>query len=254
MLFLLLRFLPYIVPLIFFGSAEAVFYYGSWWPYLFALVLVASLLYFILLKYKNRDKSIFFLSVYALIYAATGLVYLLILENPIVINSFIIFWALLYWLFLEAVFHDFYETKKTYAFNLQNIIPYGNILVIFFLTAALINFSLFLSLSWWQLLLILAAAYFCLVYLAYLRQIAKRTEILLYSGVVTLILVEILGGLTLWPSSFYVIAILVTLCYYLLMSLSLLSLKNSLTKKALIQYLTFGGCIIIAALITATWL
>jgi hypothetical protein len=254
MLFLLLRFLPYIIPALFFALTKAVFYYSNYWYWFFGGILAVSLLYFILLKYKNRDKPVIWLCLFALIYTVAGFAYSLILENPLVINAYLIVWSLFYWLYLEAVFHDFYETAKTFIFNLQNITLYGNILIIFFLTAALANFNIFLDLSWLTLLLLLAAAYFCLVYLAFIRQGRGKSEAGIYAGIIALILTEILGGLLMWPSSFYVIAIIISLCYYLLMSLSLLSLLDKLIRKSLIQYLVFSVLILAAVLFTATWL
>ena len=254
MSFLLLRLLPYIIPLWFFVATKLVFYYNDSWPWLFGLILAVSLLYFALLKYKNRDKPVILLVLFALIYEISGLAYSLVLENPVVINVYLLVWSLFYWLYLEAVFHDFYETAKTFIFNLSNITLYGNILIIFFLTAALTNFSIFLNLTFWQLLLILIVVYYCLLYLALLRQGRSMTQARLYGVINSLVLAELLGALIFLPLSFYVIAASLALGYYLLVSLSLLYLNNQLNRKILFSYLSFSILILAAILITATWI
>jgi len=254
MSFLLLRLLPYLIPVLFFVATKLVFYYNDFWPWFFGLILAVSLLYFVLLKYKNRDKRVILLAFFALIYAISGLAYSLVLENPVVINIFILAWSMFYWLYLEAVFHDFYETDKTFVFNLMNITLYGNILIIFFLTAALTNFSIFLNLTFWQLLLILIVVYYCLLYLVLLRQGKSPYQSRLYGAINSLVLVELLGALIFLPSSFYVIAASIALGYYLLVSLSLLSLNNQLNRKIFFRYLSFSILILAAILLTAAWI
>lgn len=254
MLFLLLRLLPAIIPILFFVLTKAVFYYADSWPWFLAAILLLPAAYFALLKYKNRDKIVIWLGAFSLIYASTGFAYSLVLENPAVINIYLIFWSLIYALYLEAVFHDFYETAKAYVFNLLNITLYGNILIIFFLTAVLVSFNIFLNLSWIVLLVISATANFLIIYLAFQRQNLPKKQALIYSGIVDLILTEVLGGLLLLPSSFYVIAIITALCYYLLMQILLYSINQKLDRKLLIELLAFSGILLLIVLVTAAWL
>ncbi|MFA6526606.1 MAG: hypothetical protein WCT26_04320 [Candidatus Buchananbacteria bacterium] len=254
MLFLLLRLLPAIIPILFFVSTKAVFYYADSWQWFIAAILLLPTVYFVLLKYKNRDKIVIWLGAFSLIYALTGFAYSLVLENPTVISIYLLGWSLIYALYLEAVFHDFYETAKAYVFNLLNITLYGNILIIFFLTAVLASFNIFLNLSWIVLLVISAAANFLIIYLAFQRQNLPKKLAMIYSGIVDLILTEVLGGLLLLPSSFYVIAIITALCYYLLMQILLSARANKLNRKLLIELLAFSGLIFLAAAVTAAWL
>lgn len=254
MLFLLLRLLPAIIPILFFVLTKAVFNYTDLWPWFLAAILLLPAAYFALLKYKNRDKTVIWLGAFSLIFALTGFSYSLVLENPAVINIYLFVWSLIYALYLEAVFHDFYDTAKTYVFNLLNITLYGNILIIFFLTAVLASFNIFLNLSWVILLLISAAANFLIIYLAFQRQNLPKNTALIYAGAIDLILIEILGALLLLPSSFYVIAIITALCYYLLMQILLNQRINKLNRKLLIELLVFSGMILLAAAITAAWL
>jgi len=254
MLFLLLRLLPAIIPILFFASAKGVFYFIDQWQWFLAAIIILPIAYFALLKYKNRDKSVLWLGIFALIYALTGFAYSLVLENSLVINIYLIGWSLIYWLYLEAVFHDFYETAKTFIFNLLNITLYGNILIVFFLTATLVSFNIFLNLPWYALLSLSAAVEFSIIYLAFHRHGLPQKKALLYAGLVDLILLEILGGLMLLPSSFYVIAIITALCYYLLMQILLYAYDNKLNRRLLIELLAFCGLIMLVVVATAAWL
>lgn len=254
MLFLLLRFLPYIIPILYFIAVNTIFYNSEYWLWFLSSIIIFPLAYFVLLKRDNQSKPVFWLAIFSIIYAVTGFAYVLILENTAVINIFTVLWALIYWFYLEAVFHDFYESKKAYIMNLRNIALYGNILIIFFVTATLVSFNIFLNLSWIYLLVIAAALYFSVVYLAFLRLGLDKRQTLLYSGLTCLILAEILAGLLLLPASFYVIAIIVSLCYYLLMQTISYAFEKKLNRNLLIKLLAFCGLIMLAVVLTATWL
>lgn len=254
MFFLLLRFLPYIIPVAFFVAVKAVFGFSDYWLWFLASIVILPLTFFLLLRRENIAKPVFWLAVYAIVYAVTGFAYVMILENSTIISLFAIIWSLIYWLYLEAVFHDFYDTKKTYILNLRNITLYGNILIIFFATATLVSFNIFLNLSWVYLLLIAIVSYFSILYLTFQRLGLNKRQTLIYAGLTNLILSEVLAGLLLLPSSFYIIAIIVSLCYYLLTQTVFYALEKRLNRKTFIQLLAFFSIILLAVIITATWL
>ena len=254
MLFLLLRILPYAVPVLFFLTIKGVFYYPDAWPFLAVAAILPPLLYFILLKVKNREKEMFFLAAFALIFSGTGFCYALLLENPISINLFLVVWSLFYGLFLEAVFHDLYETAKTRILDLRNISWYGSILCVFFLTGTLVAFDIFLNFPVAILLIILAVAYFCLLYLTLLRQGWEKNRARIYAGLIDLSLVELMGALLIWPSSFYVLAAILSLVYYLLLLLVVAASRQELDRKRLFHYLVYGGVILLAILLSANWM
>jgi len=254
MLFLLLRLSPYIIPILFLASAKAVFIFSDSWIWCLAAIIILPLAYSAFLKQQNRDKPVFWLMIFAVIFAVSGFAYSLILESATVINVFLIVWSLVYWFYLEAVFHDFYKTAKSDVFNLLNILLYGSILIIFFLTATLASFNIFLNLSWLWLLLTAAVVYFSIIYLVFQRSFLTSRRAALYAGITDLILIEILGGLLLWPSSFYVIAVIVALCYYLLTQITLYVSADKLNRGRLVRLLLFSGLILLIVLATAAWL
>ncbi len=239
MIFLLIRILPYIIPLIYLSLLKVIFYFPNYWIWIILIVVSLSLLWFILLK--SRDKSKFLLPslIYALIFIITGFAYLVILENNWVIISFSICWSFILWLYLEAVFHDFYKTEKTYILNLQNISLYSNILVIFFLSASLLNFVIFLNWSKILVLFFLLLIYFCLLYSMFLFQGWEIKKAQIFSFILALIMIEFFASIVLLPLSFYVAASLSAGLYYFLSSISILWIKQNLNKIAFIKYLSF---------------
>ncbi len=254
MLFLLLRFLPYVIPAAYFAAIRSIFSFNGEWSGIFTGIILMIGAYFALLKYKNPKKDVLLLGIYALIFASTGFAYSLILENQYIINLFLIIWSLILGLYLEAVFHDFYETDKAYALNLSNITLFGGILTVFFLTAAMNSFNIFLSLPWYYLLLGLVFAYLVISFLIFSRHRILLRTALLYSAIIGLIMLEIVSAIMLLPCSFYVIAIVATLAYYVMVSLILASQKGRIGKKELWRYLAFAGAALLLVVLTANWL
>lgn len=253
MLFLLNRIAPYLVPLLYFVLVKLLFYFPGQWMVIGIGIIALALSNFILLKLKDKTKRVFWLALWSVVYALSGSAYILILEHAWIINAFLIIWALVYWLYLEAVFHDFYETEKTYILDLQNITLYGNILIIFFLTASLDSLYVFLNFSWLHIFSLLALVYFCLFYLAYLRQKLPAREIKSYSLMGAWMLFGLVAAVSFLPSSIYVLASVVSLAYYILVSLLLLDYKGLLLAKSLWRHLFFFGLVILAVLATAAW-
>ncbi len=253
MIFLLVRFLPYFIPLTFFGLAKATAYYPDYWLGFLVLGLALTVANFILLKLKNRQKPILGLMFFAVTYYLAGLAYFLVLENPQIINIFLVAWSLIFWLYLEAVFHEFYETNRTHIINLQNVSLYANILIIFFLTSSLISFYIFLNWSEVGILLMLGLSYLIIINFALTRQKINRDEAWIYSSILALILIEILTALMYLPTSFYVAAAVVSLIYYLLSAVTLAALKNQLTSRFLWRYIIWCTVVALAIFLTAAW-
>ncbi|MFA6228490.1 MAG: hypothetical protein WC668_04915 [Patescibacteria group bacterium] len=257
MILLLLRIFPYLAAVAFFLLCQALFYWPGYWSWFFIVILAVPSIYFFLIKSNHKTKSVTFAYLYSLIFVIAGFVFLLILESFYVLNLFLLSWAFLFWLYLEVVFHDFYETAKVSVANLNNLHSYFDILIIFFLTAALVNFSIFLNWPAVVIVPILSLVYFVLYYWLYLKYLSGRRNALIYALIQAIVLTELLFLLLFWPVSFYVLAILLSATYYLMLSLSLSS-PARLTKGnkggSGLRAIFIFSLVVVLTLITAIWL
>lgn len=254
MVLLILRLLPYLAAIIFFALSKGVFYWPDYWLFLALLMPVVPSGYFLLLKARNKTKSVSAMYFYSLLFLFTGFIFSLILENNYIINLFLLGWSFLFWLYLEAVFHDFYETNRIQVVNLKNFSPYLNILIVFFLTASLINFTIFLNWSAVLVIAILTLIYFFLYYWFYLKYADRHSAALIYAFLQSLVLVELLVVLLLWPVSFYVLAVLISTAYYLMLSLTLARFRGGDNKRFFLKIIIFAAAVIVLTLLTAVWL
>lgn len=254
MIFLLVRALPYVIPLFYLVLLRVVFYFPNYWIWIVLVSVVSLLLWFALLKSRDTSKSLLPSFAYALIFLIAGFSYLMILENNWIINGFSVGWSFIFWLYLEAVFHDFYKTGKTYILNLQNVSLYSNILVIFFLSASLSNFSIFLNWSKTWILVFLLLVYFALLYSVFLFQGWEIKKAQVFSFILSLVMIEFTAVIMLLPSSFYIIASLSAGLYYFLSGVSILWMRQSLDKIALAKYLGFSLFFAAIVMGSANWL
>lgn len=254
MVFLLLRILPYLTPVAYFFLARSIFIWSDFYQWFLAAVFLLISLYFLLLKIKSPVKPILPLWLFALIFAFTGLTFSFILENSLVINLFFIAWSAVLLVYLEAVFHDFYETYRKHLLNLDNIVLYGNLLVIFFASASLLSWGVFLNFPYLLIFTILPAIYFFLLSLAFKLKKFSQRDGRFAAGVITLILFEILLGFKLLPISFYVSAAGLSIVYYCLSNLALSSHDKKLALKDFLKYGLFSLLLLLIVLLTAVWL
>lgn len=254
MIFILIRIFPFLVPILYLILLKATFILNGniFWP-IVATLLVNFLYFLFLFLKKKRWESLLFI-LHSWIVTVTGFFYILILSSETFINSFIIIWSLLYFLYLESVFHYFYETKKVLLLDLKNIIAYINLVAIFFLTAFLINLHIFINFSIWLVFALVAVATFVLMICQLQVNKIKWRKSLLYALLMSMMMLEILISVIFLSVSFYVSAMVLTVLYYLLSSILVLNAKENLTKSAVWQYLAFTVVVILIISLTSQWL
>ena len=254
MLFAIIRLLPFIIPVYYFLSLKSLFYFNSWWPFVLVSIIAINIVYLLLLRIKSKDKKVSAVLFYSIIYAVCGFVYILILENPLFINLFLFFWSLIYFIYWEAVFHHFYQTQKRSILEMKNIILYLNLIIIFFYSSLIINLNIFLSLDWYWVLLAAFLINLTLLINFFLFNDLTLSKNKLTIFVLDLILLQLLGALIYLPISFYVVAFIISLCYYWLTSFFLLYAGNNLRPVKIIKYLVFGFVIGLLVVLTSFWL
>jgi hypothetical protein len=230
------------------------FYLDGFWLWLLVPILLLDIGYFSLLFLKKKDNKIFIFLIHSLFFLTTGFAYLLILGNNLFINLFLIVWSLIYLLYLESILHYFYQTRKVILIDLKNVIAYVNLVTLFFAISFLINLYIFINISWWLVLLVSFALSFILLLTRLEVNGVKLFQSLLYSSVVSLIIVEMVAVVLYFTTSFYASSVMLSLFYYLLSSFSLLNIKKELTKGVIIQYSIFTVVVLALIALTSQWL
>ncbi|MDO8668959.1 MAG: hypothetical protein Q7K65_01560 [Candidatus Buchananbacteria bacterium] len=254
MIFILIRVFPFFIPVLYWIILKTIFIFDGrfLWPLFIALAVDFLYFLFIFLKKKNGDAFVFLLHSFVLMLA--GFSYVLILSSSTFINLFLVAWSLIYLLYLESIFHYFYDTKRVILLDLKNIIAYVNLIAFFFLTSLIINLRIFINFSLVYVFVAVGLSAFILAMSQLRVNGIPLKKSLIYSIISALLLIQILIAVLFLSVSFYVSAIILTVLYYLLSSFLVLSAKENLTKAAVWQYIIFTLIVMAIVSVTAQWL
>lgn len=254
MIFILIRIFPILLPILYLALVESVLYFNLSWLWSVVGIGVLDIIYFILIFIrKNKKESLFFI-LHSLVFLTVGFAYFLVLSSELFINLFIIAWSLIYFVYLESIFHYFYETKKVLIMSLKNVISYVNLITFFFLMVVLFNLHVFIGLSSLFIVLISFFILFILLISRFNASDIVLKKSLLYSFFLSIILTELIIASLFLSVSFFVSALILSVFYYIFSSLSALSLRGELTKTSIMQYIVFTVVVIIMVVTTSQWL
>jgi hypothetical protein len=254
MLFFIIRILPLLLPALYLGCLKGFFWVVTDWYWWVIASVVLNAVYFVLLYSKLKRKRIWFFAIYATVFTLVGYLYASLLSSPLVINLFLIAWALIYLIYLEGVFNYLYRTDRFFLLDLKSITAYINLAIFFIASFSLFNFYILFDWQLWQVLPAWVIVVFIILFNRFLSFAFPSKTNLIYSGAITVILLEILLGLIWWPTSIYVSSFVLLVAYYLLSSLGVLYFAGRLSKKVLWQYLILAAVVLTLVLATAQWL
>ncbi len=171
----------------------------------------------------------------------------LFLQTIILVSAFLHGW------YLENLFLFHFQPHRYQPYALENISGYASLLVVFFFFAALFAARVFLNLP---LYLLLPVGFVVTAILA--LQIFWSTKVPWSRGwpllaIATLVLFELLGVLSMLPTSYFVSGLLMAIPYYLMMNLARHWLRDRLTVTVIRRYMIIGGSAFVVTLLTAPW-
>ena len=254
MIFILIRIFPFFIPILYGALLKVVFVLNGQFLWPLAIILFFNFLFFLFIYLKKKKSEVIIYCLHSSLLILTGFVYLLILSSSIYINLIIVVWSLLFFLYLESIFHYFYGTKKVLLLDLKNIMAYINLIAFFLLTAFFINIHIFINFSILLIYLLLIIYTFLLVISRFRVNNVAWAKSIFYSSISALLLVELLIAVLFLSVSFYVLSAILTIMYYILNSLLILSAKGDLTKTTVWQYLIFALVAIVIIAVTSQWL
>lgn len=151
-------------------------------------------------------------------------------------------------------------TTLRYHLNIQdklffrgNLLSYINSFIIFFSVSSLYAAITFISWNLWLALAIVLALTFILHFHTMLASHVTWQHIRVHSSVTALLIGELFAALIIWPTSFWVKGLLVTIGFYIITGLSRCSLTSTLSTTLIKRYLLWGSFIVFLILITAPW-
>jgi len=248
-------FLPLLISLAVIILSEIFFF----WPQMIYVILVLAVLLFLftLRQFKQaslkKEKWWNFLILPSCFYVGL-IVFSSLIPNKLLVQLLFIFNIVFLYFYFRSLYYylikpDFYQDQ-----SLENFSSYGNFLAFYFIASAIYGLQAFLNIPVWLLVLVMLVVIGLIVYqIIWINKINIHVG-LFYILLACLILVELAWSVTFLPLSFYILGLILSICYYMLIGLIRYYLLNRLDKKIIKLYLIFGFSSIFMVLLTARWM
>jgi hypothetical protein len=175
------------------------------------------------------------------------------LDTPMYQWLFAGFLVALYGIYVENLFSFHYQPQKYAKLSLPTLSFYLNLFGTFTLFAAAYALELINVIPpWANVLLAIGLGLSVTVHLLRGHKLWGNNQ----WGIaffVALLLGELTWAMQYWPTAYYVNGIVVAVVLYALVSLVLLKLRDTLSKKAVVQYVAVSALALLAVLGTSQW-
>jgi hypothetical protein len=249
------RFLPILVPFLSFLLLE-LYYFRTKTIY---LVLVFLLLFFFftcrqfVLGSSKKEKwyNLFILPV---IFTVGLVLYTTMIQGKIFIQMLIFLNIAFLYYYFRSSYYFLIKTESYREGSMENFSAYGNFLSVYFISSSIYGLQSFLNFSVWQSMVVLILVISITIYQVFWANKIDWHLGLFYGLLLSLVLLEISWSVAFLTLSYYILGLMVAICYYVIIDLVKNYLLNKLDRRTVKMYLIFGFFSIIIVLLTARWI
>jgi hypothetical protein len=248
------RSLPLIMPMIAFigyeiihKKPELIYISGS---FLVILHLIACAR---LIKNTKSEEKWFDISIFPFLNTVAVLLFSLFLPKSFNHILYILGIVLIY--FYYRIIYYYLEKPEKYENNsLENLSSYANFINFYFAASSVYGMQVLLGVDVWKLILAFLVFTGLSIYQGFWAAGFKNSLNLFYIAILCVILVQIAWAISFLSLSYYVLGLILSMCYYVAFGLTKYHLLGILNKRIVKLYLFFGFTSILAVLLTARWL
>ncbi|MEA3398458.1 MAG: hypothetical protein U9R06_01810 [Patescibacteria group bacterium] len=186
-------------------------------------------------------------------FLGTLLFVILLTSNALVQLLFIVNVFFLH-LYFRGIYYILLGKQEERNYSLENLSSYGNFLTFYFISSAIFGFQSYLHVSVWILMLLLLFSIALIVYQVFWANKISLNSGFFYIVLYGAVLVEIAWSISFLSLSFYILGLILAICYYILIGLARFYLLGNLNAKIVKLYLGFGLASILMVLFTSRWL
>lgn len=249
------RFLPLITPVFSFILTE-VFFFSPKMIYV-SSVLIVLLFFFSTRQFvvasKKEERWLDYFILPAL-FTINLILFSTMLPSRLLVQ-FLLFSNLIFlYLYFRSIYYYLTEHSSYREHSMENFSSYANFLSVYFLASSIYGLQSFLNSPLWLLMILLLCEISFIVY-----QVLWANDIELKTGLFfiflsSLVILEISWAISFLTLSYYILGLIVAVCYYILIGLTRFYLAGTLSRDQVKHYLIFGFSSILVVLLTARWL
>ena len=248
------RFLPLIIPLLDLILFETYYFKHN-------LIYVVAILAVLLLFFAIRQFIIagnsgdrwynHFISPTMLILGVIALTTMI--ANKWLVQILLVGTVILIYLYLRMLYIYLVNFNLKQKEGLENFSAYSNFLAFYFVASSLYGIRAFLNYEVWPLMLLLLVSVALVVYQIFWINSIKLNIGSFYILLIALVVTELAWAATFLTLSYYILGLIVAICYYILSGITRFHLKGILDGKIVKLYLFFGFSSILIVLLSARW-
>lgn len=249
------RFLPLIVPLIAYGLSQ-IFYFR---PNLIYVILVLQLLLFfftarqfIIISYKTEKW--WNLVILPFLFSTGLIVFSALIPNLLVVQILYLLNLVFLYFYFRTIYYYLIKTDSYNQYHLENLAAYGNFLTFYMIASSIYGLEAFLNLPVWVMVITLAITTMLIVHQVMWANLINPAAAIFYILIVAMIIVEVAWSISFLTLSYYVLGLLLAVCYYVTIGLVKAHLLDRLDRRSVQLYLSFGLLSIIIVLLTSRWI
>ncbi|MBU0879698.1 hypothetical protein KKH00_02725, partial [Patescibacteria group bacterium] len=200
------------------------------------LILINSIIFFTLwqlIKASKTDKQWWNFLILPALMSSMVIAYSIFLDNKILIQLLFIANTVFLYFYLRCIYHYLIHPQSYKTFSIENISSYGNLLTFFLLASTIYGLQSFLNLPIWILEIVMLIIIFLIIYQSIWANKIDFKKGLPYILVCCLILFELSWPISFLPFNYNIAGLILTIDYYILISLTKEHLLNKLNKKTI---------------------
>ena len=249
------RLLPIIIPLFILCNSEVFFYFPKM---IYVIAVLNTLIYFFVIRQfirasKRKESWVNFL-ILPVLFLIGSMFFSSMVSNKWLVQLLFVINAGFAYLYFRTVYCFLIDVKKYHADRLENISSYGNFLGFYFIASAIYGLQTFLNINTWILMIVLLLAILIIIYQVFWANRIDVNARLFYMLIISLVLVEMAWAASFMTLSFYILGLVLAVCYYMIIGLTRFYLLNTLTRSIIKSYLIFGFSSILLVLLTSNWI
>ncbi len=248
-----LRLLPLVTSLVTLAGFEYIIFGQPKAYYIVSLVLlvVQTAAVFFIRRKTWRDSLLFVAA--PLLLLVGSLLFFLFPEDWRIRQVIVVATSVVTWVYLEQVFAFQYHTAGYQAFALENISGYMNVSSVFCIVSGLFGLRFFIGYPLWLVIVVSGITLFLATnHTLAMGKIEGRVRHG-HAFLIALLGTEVIGSLSLLPSSHFLNGLIAATYYFVLTNLTQYHLRSALDRTHVRRYVLLGLAVVVLSALTAHW-
>ena len=181
------------------------------------------------------------------------LVFVLVVPSSVVVQFLFLLNFLFLYIYFKSIYYFLFSSEFYKDNSLQNLSSYGNFLAFYFLSSAIYGMQILINASVFFLLFFVLLAVFLAFYQVFWVNNIKKEKYFIYIPLGAMLLVEIAWAVPFLTLNYFVLALILSVSYYVLIGLFRFYLLEKLNKTLVKIYLSVSLLAIFLVLLTSRW-